>query len=72
MLDVIRIPPDKIEDKPGGITGARAEYIRGLGRTGADDKDIIIILNLPTLLDAKDFVLRSGNTTYSDEGEGRG
>jgi len=72
VLDVIRIPPDKIEDKPGGITGARAEYIRGLGRTGVDDKDIIIILNLPTLLDAKDFVLRSGNTTYSDEGEGRG
>ena len=71
VLDVIRIPPDKIEDKPGGITGARAEYIRGLGRSGEDDRDIVIILNLTTLLDAKDFVLRSGAAAHSDDGEGR-
>lgn len=72
VLDVIRIPPDKIEDKPGGITGARAEYIKGLGRTGPNaDGDIVIILNLATLLDAKDFVLRTGPSLYNDDGEGR-
>lgn len=73
VLDVIRIPPNKIEDKPGGITGARAEYIRGLGRTSDDEKAaIVIILNLATLLDAKDFVLRGAFGSHGDDGEGRG
>ncbi len=81
VIDVIRIPPEKIEDKPGGLNGARAEYIRGLGRRkslasgkpsidgrgGDDGEDIVIILNLATLLDPKDFV-RLGNT--SEEGRG--
>lgn len=81
VIDVTRIPPDKIEDKPGGITGARAEYIRGLGRrkgSGArlpggvearagEAEDIVIILNLVTLLDPRDFV-RAG---FGGE-EGRG
>ena len=72
VIDVTRIPPDKIEDKPGGITGARAEYIRGLGRRKSTGpragagvvearaseaaEDIVIILNLVTLLDPRDFV----------------
>lgn len=71
VIDVTRIPPDKIEDKPGGITGARAEYIRGLGRRKSSSpragggvegraseaaEDIVIILNLVTLLDPRDFV----------------
>lgn len=72
VIDVTRIPPDKIEDKPGGITGARAEYIRGLGRRKSSGpragasvvearaseaaEDIVIILNLVTLLDPRDFV----------------
>lgn len=82
VIDVTRIPPDKIEDKPGGITGARAEYIRGLGRrkstgprlTGGVDarsnaaaEDIVIILNLSTLLDPRDFVLRGPG---GEEGRG--
>lgn len=72
VRDVIRIPPDQIEEKPGGITGARAEYIKGLGRASKeDDAEIVIILNLPTLLDAKDFVLRQGMLNYGDDGEGR-
>jgi purine-binding chemotaxis protein CheW len=53
VMDVIRIPPEAMEDKPGGLTGARAEYIRALGRNGTE---LVIILHLPTLLDAKDFV----------------
>jgi len=79
VIDVTRIPPDKIEDKPGGITGARAEYIRGLGRRkgsgprlpGVEGRaseaaeDIVIILNLVTLLDPRDFVRFGGE-------EGRG
>jgi purine-binding chemotaxis protein CheW len=81
VLDVIRIPPEKIEDKPGGITGARAEYIRGLGRRaapartgdakpGEDPDELVIILNLATLLDPKDFV-RVGPPAHGGE-EGRG
>lgn len=53
VRDVLRIPPEAMEDKPGGITGQRAEYIRALGR---HEGEIIIILQLPALLDAKDFV----------------
>ena len=70
VIDVTRIPPDKIEEKPGGITGPRAEYIRGLGRrkgsslrqpggdarASAAAEDIVIILNLVTLLDPGAFV----------------
>jgi purine-binding chemotaxis protein CheW len=83
VIDVIRIPPDKIEERPGGITGPRAEYIRGLGRrkgaptvikgadvkTGEDPEDIVIILNLATLLDPKDFV-RFGPGVPLEEGRG--
>lgn len=80
VLDVIRIPPEKIEDKPGGITGARAEYIRGLGRKaapartgdakpGEDADELVIILNLATLLDPKDFV-RVGPPAHGEEGRG--
>ena len=84
VIDVIRIPPDKIEEKPGGITGPRAEYIRGLGRRkgavtlakGADIKersaveDIVIILNLTTLLDPKDFVRVGPALGGGEEGGG--
>jgi purine-binding chemotaxis protein CheW len=90
VIDVIRIPPEKIEEKPGGITGPRAEYIRGLGRRkgavtlarGADVKDrgavedIVIILNLTTLLDPKDFIrvgpTPGGGPSGSGGEEGRG
>lgn len=73
VRDVIRIPPDQIEEKPGGITGARAEYIKGLGRASKeDDAEIVIILNLATLLEPKDFVLRQGFAqSHGDDGEGR-
>lgn len=59
---VIRIPPEAMEEKPGGLTGARAEYIRALGR---DEGELVIILNLPALLDARDFIRMPGE-------EGRG
>ncbi len=65
VMGVIRIPPESMEEKPGGLTGQRAEYIRGLGRDG---HDIVIILALPALLDAKDFV-KLGPATPE---EGRG
>lgn len=65
VMGVIRIPPESMEEKPGGLTGARAEYIRGLGRDGGE---IVIILNLPAILDAKDFV-RLGPTP-AEEGRG--
>lgn len=57
VIDVIRIPPEAMEEKPGGITGQRAEFIRALGRHGPDHaRVIVIILNLAALLDAKDFI----------------
>lgn len=65
VMDVIRIPPELMEDKPGGLTGARAEYIRALGRNNGE---LVIILNLPAILDAKDFV-RLGPSSFE---EGRG
>jgi purine-binding chemotaxis protein CheW len=53
VLEVVRIPPESMEERPGGISGRRAEYIRGLARhRGA----LIIILNLPEVLDPRDFL----------------
>ncbi|MCA9638215.1 MAG: chemotaxis protein CheW, partial [Myxococcales bacterium] len=59
VLEVVRIPPEAMEERPGGISGRRAEYIRGLGRhRGA----LVIILNLAEVLDPKDFLrLRPGD-----------
>ncbi|MEZ4451041.1 MAG: chemotaxis protein CheW [Nannocystaceae bacterium] len=53
VLEVVRIPPEAMEERPGGISGRRADYIRGLGRHRGE---IIILLNLAEVLDARDFV----------------
>ena len=50
---VVRIPPESMEECPGAIGGARADYIRSLGR---HDGDIIIVLELDEVLDPRDFV----------------
>ncbi len=53
VRDVVRIPPESMEERPGGISGARADYIRGLGR---HNNEIVIVLDLAEVLDPADFV----------------
>jgi purine-binding chemotaxis protein CheW len=44
---VVRLVPSSIEPRPGGIGGASAEYIVGIGR---DRSQLVVLLDLPTLL----------------------
>lgn len=53
VLEVVRIPPEQMEERPGGISGRRADYIRALGRCQGE---LVIILNLPEVLDPDDFI----------------
>lgn len=53
VLEVLSIPPEDLEEAPGGIGSTRAEYILALGRQG---RQLIIILDLSTVLNANDFV----------------
>ena len=53
VLDVVTIAPEDLEDAPGAIAGSRGEYIRALTRL---EDDILIVLELSTLLAARDFV----------------
>lgn len=64
VRDVVRIPPESMEDRPVGLSGARAEYIRGLGRHG---DSIVIVLDLAEVLDPEDFVVGSNR---GDDGGG--
>ncbi len=57
--EVISLPPEDLEDAPGGIGTTRADFIRALGR---HRRNIIIILNLSTVLDRRDFVQSSFRT----------
>lgn len=54
VTEVIPLPPEDLEDAPGGIGSTRAEFIRALGR---HEGEIIIVLNLDTVVDARQFVL---------------
>jgi purine-binding chemotaxis protein CheW len=53
VLEVVRIPPEQMEERPGGFAGKRAEYIRALGRYQGE---LVIILNLDEVLDPDDFI----------------
>jgi purine-binding chemotaxis protein CheW len=53
VMEVVPIPPEDLEDAPGGIGSTRAEFILALGR---NDGQIIIILDLDTVIDDADFV----------------
>ncbi len=53
VLSVVTIAPEDLEDAPGAIAGSRGEYIRALTRL---DDDILIVLELATVLAARDFV----------------
>ncbi len=58
VLEVVRIPPEQMEERPGGISGRRADYIRALGRC---QDALVIILNLPEVLDPDDFICLGGS-----------
>jgi purine-binding chemotaxis protein CheW len=53
VLYVVTIAPEDLEEAPGAIAGSRGEYIRALTRI---DNDILIVLELSTVLAARDFV----------------
>ena len=53
VMEVIPIPPERLEEAPGGIGQTRAEFIQALGR---HQGQIVIILNLDTVVDAQDFL----------------
>lgn len=53
ILDVVTIAPEDLEEAPGAIVGSRGEYIRALTRF---EDDILIVLELSTVLAARDFV----------------
>jgi purine-binding chemotaxis protein CheW len=54
VMEVISIPPERLEDAPGGIGSTRADYILALGR---HDGGLVIVLNLATVADPAQFVL---------------
>ncbi len=54
VFEVASIPPEDLEEAPGGIGSTRAEYILALGRR---ERQLYIILDLSTVLDVRDFVL---------------
>jgi len=50
---VVQVAPEHMEEAPGAIGDARAEFIQGLART---DETLLIVLELDSLLAAKDFI----------------
>ena len=55
VLYVVPIAPESLEDAPGAISGARAEFIAALAR---HEGDLMIILQIDALLDPDDFIDR--------------
>jgi purine-binding chemotaxis protein CheW len=53
VLEVISLPPEDMENTPGGIGSMRADFILGLGR---HRRRLIIILDLTTVLAERDFL----------------
>jgi purine-binding chemotaxis protein CheW len=53
VRDVVTIAPEDLEEAPGAIAGSRGEYIKALTRL---DTDILIVLELSTVLAPRDFV----------------
>jgi purine-binding chemotaxis protein CheW len=53
VLEVISLPPEDMENTPGGIGSTRADFILGLGR---HRRRLIIILDLTTVLAERDFL----------------
>lgn len=56
VLGVVPIAPENLEEAPGAIAGSRGEFIRALARR---EGEILIILELATLLRATDFLASS-------------
>ena len=53
VREVISLPPEDMENTPGGIGSTRADFILGLGRHRGR---LIIILDLGTVLAERDFL----------------
>lgn len=53
VMGVIPIAPEHLEEAPGAIGGTRGDFIRSLARY---EGELVIVLNLATVLDPADFV----------------
>lgn len=53
VFGVAQIAPEDLEETPGALPGQRAEFIHALARS---EGDIIIVLDLATLLDPRAFL----------------
>lgn len=53
VVGVIPIAPEDLEEAPGAIGGTRGDFIRSLARY---EGDLVIVLNLATVLDPADFL----------------
>jgi purine-binding chemotaxis protein CheW len=53
VFGVAQIAPEDLEETPGALPGQRAEFIHALARS---DGEIIIVLDLTTLLQAHEFL----------------
>lgn len=53
VIGVVTLAPEDLEDAPGVIAGSKGEFIRALSRL---DDEILIVLELSTLLAARDFI----------------
>jgi purine-binding chemotaxis protein CheW len=54
VLDVVSMAPEELEDAPGGIGATRADFIAALGR---HEGQLVIVLDLDTVLDEYEFIL---------------
>ncbi len=75
VFGVAQIAPEDLEETPGALPGQRAEFIHALARS---EGDIIIVLDLATLLDPRAFlgpgvphVRRADTPVRAPEGNGR-
>jgi len=62
VFAVVTIAPEALEDAPGALGGPRGDYIQALARY---EGEILIILDLSTVLDPRDFVARNVRTRRS-------
>ena len=54
VLEVISLPPEDMEETPGGIGSTRADFIAAIGRR---KDELIIVLDIDTVLDEREFIL---------------
>jgi purine-binding chemotaxis protein CheW len=65
VFDVIPIAPENLEDAPGGIGSARAEFIYAIGRVA---KRLIIVVDLASTLDITPLIAAHAGNAVVEPG----